>query len=78
MRKIEAGIPIPKDGRGHHGNQPRKYDFGKMKVGDSLYVGPSRTSAYWYRSKHPDFCFTVRPEGKGWRVWRVSARERKR
>ena len=67
--KIERGIPIPpKRKRGS-----RKYPFDQMKIGDSILIGrKSQTSAYHYRIAHPEFRFTVRREGKGFRLWRVS------
>jgi len=67
---IEKNVPISKKASG----RPIVYPFHKMDVGDSFFcevkrstLAPSAAAA----GKRLNAKFSVRAEGKGFRVWRV-------
>lgn len=80
MFEIKKGVPVPLRGR-------LKYPFSDMKVGDSFETGSddvipktkghgasSRAyqAAYHFAKRHhPDWKFTARRSGEGFRIWRV-------
>ena len=68
---IESGIPIPPERKGGppSGEPARRYEFGKMKVGDSVFI-KSRPTVYRAIRFFAGNCVTRR-EGTGWRLWRV-------
>lgn len=68
---IEKNIPLPK---GTPNKGYSKYPFAEMQVGDSfLFSGPAGRirSAVSQHSRRHGGKFSVRIEGRGFRVWRV-------
>lgn len=65
---VEKGYPIPE-------RRCTKYPYGKMDVGDSFYCTEERTRLYSSSSQYGlrnGMKFSVRKEGDGYRVWRIS------
>jgi hypothetical protein len=69
---VEKGIPLPASEK----SQPKQYPFGTMEVGDSFFSIVSKQTLWQYCSRQHKLDsskkFTVRPEGRGSRVWRVA------
>lgn len=75
MLKIEKGIPLPISNR-----DPRKYDWGKMEIGDSFFiktknknlrVSAMTSSVNWRKKNNPNARFSTRLVKGGFRVWRI-------
>lgn len=64
--KIEKGVPIPE-------KIDRTKIWEKMEVGDSVFSDKKNwQNAYlWARSENNGYKFAERPEGNGYRIWRV-------
>jgi hypothetical protein len=61
---IEKGIPIP---------SRAKYDFGAMEIGDCMLVPDNGVvRGHAYKRRNPEFHFTVRKDGKRFRLWRIA------
>lgn len=73
--KIEKGVPIPPNSSG----RVSKYPFTEMEIGDSIYIDAPpqkvRPSTQGFSSRHPEYRFVTRTEGKGVRVWRVKPKK---
>ena len=66
--RIDSSVPVP-ECKG-------VYPFGRMKVGDSIWVvmrwGKSAVrSSHGFAKRHPGWGFTARREGDGVRIWCV-------
>lgn len=75
MVEIEHNIPIPTKAK-----KTRVYEFGNMKVGDSLFVeGKSgvsmRSAAVFFKKDHPGWDYTSREMDGGVRLWCISVPE---
>jgi len=83
---VESGVPLPPKSAGGLMLRRPKYPFGKMKVGDSFWVGlragdPSDSVALLRKrltfsvnlaEKKLKMAFMIGVEGKGFRVWRTA------
>lgn len=73
--KIEKEVKIPK--KIHHG-RVSKYPWPDMEVGDSFFAAVRTSSALlssasqWADKNNLKRKFTVRKEGKHFRIWRIS------
>ena len=75
--KVVKNIPIPENASKHNGSKC-KYPWAKMVIGESFYTeecqtrhGLQSTSFSWCLRNNPEAAFTVRPEGVGFRAWRI-------
>lgn len=74
MLNVDINYPIPEN-LGSGKGAPRKYPFGDMTVGHSVFVegegsqGKAATAARGYRKY--GMKFAARIEGSGVRIWRV-------
>lgn len=64
--RIEKGIPLPKPSN----FQPVRDAMRQMQVGDSMKVSEQPNQSLLYDKLHPKK-FTVRKEGRGFRIWRT-------
>lgn len=71
--KIERGVPLPSRPTGIYNSYP----FRDMKIGDRIFVPDSeageriRSAASYFSLRNPEYRFTVRREGNGYRAWRI-------
>lgn len=72
MTDIDKGVPIPAAGN------RRRYKFGSMAIGDSLFfetlekMESAASSARGYAKRNnPDFKLTCRKMEGGYRLWRI-------
>jgi len=70
MIKIDKDVPLPET-RKYRGFYP----FEQMEVGDSFFIEDENrqrlASAVYKNGKRLHVSFSVRAEGKGFRVWRI-------
>ena len=72
MYEIEKDVPTPTGAQ-----RTAKYPFGKMEVGDSVFVPSEKrlsgihSCATYYGLRHPPKKFTTRKVEGGYRIWRI-------
>jgi len=66
---VETHVPAPTQRRVP--GRKAKYPFRAMKVGDS-FTSPLKPPLSHWRIATPERRFVSRPEGNGWRTWRVA------
>ena len=73
MFKIEKDVPTPTETQ-----RTAKYPFGKMEVGDSIFISSeesppsgSYSASSYYALRHPELKFTTRKVEGGYRIWRI-------
>lgn len=65
--KIERGVPVPP-----RCNTGGLFPWQDMKAGDSFFTAiKTGPSAAYKAGRRLGWTFTVRAEGKGWRIWRT-------
>lgn len=74
--RISKNTPMPTN-MGRTGGRAPIFPWAKMNHGDSIHIigetaiHTARSSAYYYRSRNPEYRIVTRKEGRGVRMWKI-------